>query len=125
MLAGVLFGLAGRWDLPWFWLTLATFAGSHLVTIAVVIRDDPELARERMKPGAGVPGWDKTVLRLIGILVLANLVVGSLDVGRWQLSDSVPQLLQAFGLVVTARPNRIWAVCINLTRCVGVPSESS
>ena len=115
MLAGILFGLAGRWDLPWFWLTLATFAGSHLVTIAVVISDDPELARERMKPGAGVPGWDKTILRLFGILVLANLVVGSLDVGRWQLSDSVPQLLQAFGLVGIAAGMGImtWCMVVN------------
>ena len=115
MLAGILFGLAGRWDLPWFWLTLATFAGSHLVTIAVVIRDDPELARERMKPGAGVPGWDKTVLRLFGILALANLVVGSLDVGRWQLSDSVPQLLRALGLVGIAAGMAMmtWCMVVN------------
>ena len=115
MLAGILFGLAGRWDLPWFWLTLATFAGSHLVTIAVVIRDDPELARERMKPGAGEPGWDKTILRLFGILALANLLLGSLDVGRWQLSDSVPQLLQAFGLVGIAvgMAMMTWCMVVN------------
>ena len=115
MLAGILFGLAGRWDLPWFWLTLGTFAVSHLVTIAVVIRDDPELARERMKPGAGEPGWDKTILRLFAILVLANLVVGSLDVGRWQLSDSVPQLLQAIGLVGIAAGMAMmtWCMVVN------------
>lgn len=112
MLAGIMFGLAGRWDLPWFWLTLATFAGSHLITIAVVIRDDPELARERMKPGAGVPGWDKIILRLFGILVLANLAVGSLDVGRWQLSDSVPQFLQAYGLLGIAAGMAIMAWCM-------------
>ena len=115
LLAGILFGPAGRWDLPWFWLTLATFAVSHLVTIAVVIRDDPELARERMNPGAGVPDWDKIVLRLFGILVLANLVLASLDVGRWQLSDSVPQLLQAIGLAGLAAGMAImtWCMVVN------------
>ena len=68
-----------------------------------------------MKPGAGVPGWDKTVLRLLGILVLANLVVGSLDVGRWQLSDSVPQLLQAFGLIGIAAGMAMmtWCMVVN------------
>ena len=115
MLAGVLFGVAGRWDLPWFWMTLATFAVSHLVTVAVVIRDDPELARERMKPGAGVPDWDKIVLRLFASLCLANLVMGSLDVGRWQLSDSVPQVLQAFGLVgiVAGMAMMTWCMVVN------------
>ncbi len=115
ILAGIMFGLAGRWDLPWFWLTLGTFAGSHLVTIAVVIRDDPELARERMKPGAGVPGWDKTILRLFGILVLANLVVGSLDVGRWQVSDSVPQSFQAIGLlgIAAGMAMMTWCMVVN------------
>ena len=115
LIAGIMFGVAGRWDLPWFWLTLATFAGSHLVTIAVVIRDDPELARERMKPGAGVPSWDETILRLFGILALANLVVGSLDVGRWQLSDSVPQLVQACGLVGIAAGMAMmtWCMVVN------------
>jgi protein-S-isoprenylcysteine O-methyltransferase Ste14 len=115
MIAGILFGVAGRWDLPWFWLTVATFAGSHLVSIAIVIRDDPDLARERMKPGAGVPSWDKTVLRLIGILAFANLAVGSLDVGRWRLSDSVPQLLQACGLVGIAAGMAMitWCMVVN------------
>jgi len=115
MLAGMLFGLAGRWDITWFWLTLATFAGSHLLLVAIVIRDDPELARERMKPGAGVPGWDKTVLRLFAILALANLVLGPLDVGRWHVSDSVPQLLQAFGLVgiATGMALMTWCMVVN------------
>ena len=112
MMAGIMFGVAGRWNLPWFWLTLATFAGSHLVTIAVVIRDDPELARERMTPGTGVPGWDKTVLRLIGLLVLANLVLVPLDVGRWHLSDSVPQLLQGLGLVGIAAGMALMTWCM-------------
>jgi len=115
MIAGILFGVAGRWDLPWFWWTVATFAVSHFVTIAVVIRDDPELARERMKPGAGVPGWDNIVLKLFAILCLANLAVGSLDVGRWQLSDSVPQILQASGLVgiVAGMALLAWCMVVN------------
>ena len=115
MLAGILFGPAGRSDLPWFWLALATFALSHLVTIVVVICDDKELARERMKPGAGEPGWDKTVLRLFASLILVNLVLASLDVGRWQFSDSVPDILQALGLAGIAIGMAImtWCMVVN------------
>lgn len=112
MLAGILFGPAGRWDLPWSWWALATFAGCHLITIAVVVRDDPELARERMVPGPGVPGWDRSILRLLGILVLANLVLGSLDVGRWQVAGSVPPPLRALGLVGIAAGMAMMAWCM-------------
>ena len=80
-----------------------------------------------MKPGAGVPAWDKTFLRLFGILVLANLVVGSLDVGRWQFADSVPRVLQAFGLagIVAGMAIMTWCMVVNTFFAKVVYGESA
>jgi hypothetical protein len=40
MLAGVLFGAAGRWDLPWCWAVLGVHASLMLLVVAIA---DPGL----------------------------------------------------------------------------------
>ena len=115
VIGGILFGVAGRWDLPWFWLTLATFAATHLITALVINHHDPELVRERMKPGPGVPGWDRAIMTLSGVLALVNFVVVPLDVGRFHWSDTVPDWLQAIGLVgiVLGMSLLLWSMLAN------------
>jgi hypothetical protein len=46
----VLFGCAGRRDLPWFWCSLGVWTSAALVAPWVM---DPTLARERLRPGPG------------------------------------------------------------------------
>jgi protein-S-isoprenylcysteine O-methyltransferase Ste14 len=113
--AAFVFGLAGRLDLPWIWMTLGTFIASHLVMVWVVFRRDPDLARERLRPGPGIATWDKFVLKLSGVLILANLAVGPLDVGRLHLSDSVTPPLQCAGLLGIALGMALmsWAMAVN------------
>ena len=94
----LLFGLAGRWDLPLLWAYAAVFSGFAL---AGTLTMDPELARERFFPAAG--GVDRKITRaLAGSAYLAHIAVASLDVGRFHWSDTVPIRLQIAALVLFA-----------------------
>src|SRR3972149_1421575 len=48
----VFYALAGRWDLPWLW---ATAVVASLVTLPLTLTLDPDLARERRRPGPRGP----------------------------------------------------------------------
>lgn len=107
---GLLFGLAGRWDLPMLWAYVGVCAVLGLVLVFTI---DPELAKERRRPGPG--GVDRRRRVFFGSLFLAVLVVSTLDVGRFHWSDTVPGLLRVTALVVftAAMGLVIWAVAVN------------
>ena len=114
-LATILFGVAGTWDLPWFWMTLVVFAASHLAMLLIVFRRDPELAIERIHPGPGEPTWDKVILGVTGLFIFANLVAAALDAGRFHWTDSVPPPLQVFGLggIILGMALLTWVMAVN------------
>lgn len=95
VMAAVLFGAAGRWDLPFFWayIAVAGAAGLHVALTA-----DPDLIRERFRPGPG--GRDNlALLRLFAFLFYGgHSVLAGLDVGRYHWSDTIPPLVQGIGL---------------------------
>src|SRR5262249_53338818 len=77
VVGALLFGSAGRWDLPMFWAYLGVwFAG---ITVGGTLID-PSLTKERLRPGPGAlffwSDW------LIPPLWLGQYVVAGLDVGR-------------------------------------------
>jgi protein-S-isoprenylcysteine O-methyltransferase Ste14 len=110
LMAGVLFGCAGRWDLPMFWAYLGVFSVPLLVAALTVY--DPDLAKERLRPGPGGKDWLFVVGRLF---VPAHLAVAGLDVGRFHWSDTVPFGAQLAGLVGFAASCGLilWAVAVN------------
>jgi protein-S-isoprenylcysteine O-methyltransferase Ste14 len=109
-LGAVLFGCAGRWDLPFFWAYLGLLEAS---LVASGLLADPGLARERLRPGPG--GKDYVTVVVFLPLWLGSFVVAGLDVGRFHWSDSVPPALQAVGLVLFAAAIVVetWAVAVN------------
>ncbi len=110
VLGVILFGCAGRWDLPFFWGYLGVLEASMLVG---GLLSDPGLARERLRPGPG--GKDYFTALGLTSLWVAQVVVAGLDVGRFHWSDSAPQVLRALGLVLfaAAMAFMIWAVVVN------------
>src|SRR4051794_41479325 len=81
VLAATLFASAGRIDLPWFWAVLAVHSALLAVGMSSI---DPELRRERLKPGAG--GRDRD-LRLLALpLLLPPPILPRPDVGRLPLT---------------------------------------
>jgi len=91
--------LAGRWDVLMVWVILGIFASAMLVMWFAIFAKDPELVKERQESGPGAKRWDRILLRLYTLFLLATLVVALLDVGRFYWSDTVPLWLRMLGLL--------------------------
>jgi protein-S-isoprenylcysteine O-methyltransferase Ste14 len=107
--AAALFASAGTFALVGFWLYLAIFAA---VFVASFLWLDPDLFRERMRPGGKKPPLG---LKLFSGVMIAHWIVAGLDRGRFHWSDSVPPWLQALGLIVLAGAYGLclWAMYVN------------
>jgi protein-S-isoprenylcysteine O-methyltransferase Ste14 len=110
LIAGLLFGTAGRADLPFFWAYLGVLAAG---CVASSVLADPTLTRERLRPGPGAKFYATDPL--MPILMLGQYIVAGLDVGRFHWSDTVPFAAQVTALAVVAvgLALNIWAVAVN------------
>jgi len=91
---------AGRFD---YWQGWA-YAGISLIMNFVshmILRNNPELAQERSKPGSGTKEWDKKLLGLGLLLSLASLVIAGLDSGRCHWTPAVSWLWFFPGLILS------------------------
>ena len=94
LLATILFGSAGRLDLPWFWALI----GFNFVFMLCAIRAiEPDLMRERLRPAPG--GVDRGLRWLMMPFLLGQLIVAGLDVGRFGWSGPVPLVVHGTGLL--------------------------
>ena len=110
MTGAILFGCAGRWDLPMFWAYLGVWTASGLVGPLVV---DPSLIKERLRPGPG--GKDYAITIAFLPLGLGQFIVAGLDVGRFHWSDTVPLAVQVTALLAMAAGVAVvvWAMAVN------------
>jgi protein-S-isoprenylcysteine O-methyltransferase Ste14 len=109
LIGAILFGSAGRVDIPEFWVYVAALAGVTVIGLLVI---DPDLVQERMRPGGKpLPAgyW------LLGLLPVAHWVMAGLDRGRVYWSDTVPLRMRLIGLVVLvlAQVVILWAMHVN------------
>src|SRR5215475_1090814 len=107
--AAALFGAAGTVAIPGFWVYLAIFAAVMVVSFAVL---DPDLLRERMRPGGRKP---PVALRLFSSVLFVHWIVAGLDRGRFHWSDDVPGWLQGVCLftIATSYALALWAMRVN------------
>ena len=106
----VLFGTAGRWDLPTFW----AYLGLLVVVLIVAMRlTDPDLVKERMHPAPG--GLDRSLRFVVMPFFLAQMAVAGLDVGRyhWSGEVSVGVNIAGFVLLAASFALTIWAIHTN------------
>ena len=110
LLAAVLFGSAGRLDLPWFWALLAVHFTLLGVAACLV---DQSLLRERIRPGPGAR--DGGFRSAITACILAHLVIAGLDAGRFGWSPEIPTAARAAALAVYSLglAFSIWAILTN------------
>lgn len=109
-LASILFGSAGRLDLPWFWALLACHA--LLMTGGLVMMGE-ELRRVRTARRGG--GVDRIFRSLILAFMVVHLVVAGLDAGRFGWSPALPTAVHAAGLLVYVLgvAMSVWAMSVN------------
>ena len=111
LLIALLFGSAGRWDLPFFWAFVAVNLALGLVGFFMV---DPALQQERWHPA--VRNREFWLVVLVGLpLYLAHLIIAGLDAGRFHWSDHVGRSAQIAALAVLAVSWAFvaWAVVVN------------
>ena len=104
-----LFGSAGTFAILSFWVYLAILAAVFIASFVIL---DPDLARERMRPGGKKPPLG---LQVFSLVLIAHWVLAGLDRGRFHWSDNVPAWLQASGLVALAAAYAfcLWAMHVN------------
>jgi protein-S-isoprenylcysteine O-methyltransferase Ste14 len=107
--AVALFAAAGTLAILGFWLYLAILAA---IIVASLLALDPDLLRERMRPGGQRP---PLALRLFTIVMFLHWIVAGLDRGRFHWSDGVPPWMQAIGLIALAAGYVLcfWAMAVN------------
>jgi protein-S-isoprenylcysteine O-methyltransferase Ste14 len=111
-MAAILFGSAGRWDLPYFWLYLSLFV---IFLTTAILTLEQGLLKERFRPAA--EGSDNLrLLRIMaGIIFLVHWVIAGWDVGRSN-SANVPPIVQAIAMLAFASGIATWgwAMQVNL-----------
>ena len=110
VLAGVaLFASAGTAAIPTYWVYLAIFGA---VFVASFLLLDPDLARERMRPGGK---RQPLSLQLVTAVLFGHWVIAGLDHGRLHWSDNVPAWLQWVSLAALAAAYALclWAMRVN------------
>ena len=107
--AVALFGSAGTIEIIGFWVYVAIFAAVMMASFTLL---DPDLLRERMRPGGRRP---PIALRLFTLVMVLHWVIAGLDRGRFHWSDSVPLWLRVAGLIVVAGGYALalWAMRVN------------
>jgi protein-S-isoprenylcysteine O-methyltransferase Ste14 len=94
----LLFVPAGRLDWPAAWI-LSLLYGVVLLAYAVWgTLKAPDLLEERSQVARNVKVWDKVIMAIYTVLLLATLVLAGLDVGRVRWSQ-MPVALEVLGLV--------------------------
>ncbi len=104
-----LFASAGTAALATYWVYLAIFGA---VFVASFLLLDPDLARERMRPGGKRP---PLALQLFSGVLVAHWIIAGLDRGRFHWSDTVPDWLQWLSLAALAASYAfcLWAMRVN------------
>lgn len=111
LLVAVLFGSAGRWDLPFFWAYVGLYAA---LTVAGAFTVDPALQQERWHPAQR----DKE-FRLMFVVALpfwlAHWVIAGLDVGRFHWSSPLTPDVQMVPLAISlvSWGLVLWAMVVN------------
>jgi hypothetical protein len=80
-----------------------------------VFRLDDELLQERAKPAENTQKWDKTILGLSSLAILAIYIIGGLDSGRFGWSHGFPDYSMIFGGILTAVGQLIFLIAQNKT----------
>jgi protein-S-isoprenylcysteine O-methyltransferase Ste14 len=110
LMAAVVFGCAGRWDLPFAWAYVAVQGGAMGAAATLLDRD---LLRERLRPGPG--GIDRGLRFVVMPFFTTHLVVAGLDIGRYQWSGRMAigiQIAAVVGLAASVTLS-VWAASVN------------
>jgi protein-S-isoprenylcysteine O-methyltransferase Ste14 len=110
----LLFVPAGRVDWPAAWILSALYGLFLLAYVVWGTLKAPDLLKERSRVAPNVKRWDKAIMAIYTLLLLATPVLAGLDVGRAERTG-IPAALQVIGLVGTVLAGALifWTVQTN------------
>jgi protein-S-isoprenylcysteine O-methyltransferase Ste14 len=110
----LLFIPAGHLDWPAAWILSLLYGVFLLAYVVWGTLRAPDLLKERSQVAENVKGWDKIIMAVYTVLLLATLVLAALEVGRFQWSQ-MPVGLQVLGLVVMVLAGGLifWTILTN------------
>jgi protein-S-isoprenylcysteine O-methyltransferase Ste14 len=97
-LIAILFGIVGRWDWWMGWALSGIYIVWTVSSAVLILPINPAMLAERAHPASDTRKWDKIILAVMGLLMVAEFVIASLDV-RLGWSQQFPLTLQVIGLV--------------------------
>ena len=101
LLGALLFGVAGVFDWPGAWAFLGLFVAMMAVAVVWSLRNNPDLLNERGRVAENTKAWDKIILTLYTLLLLAMMVVAGLDRRfGWSSMPVWVQILGGVGLLL-------------------------
>lgn len=105
----VIFISAGRVG---YWQGLVYVATGLVMFILnyTVLRADPDLLKERSKPGEGAKRWDKAILGLSFPVSVSMYITAGLDSGRYHWSPGFHWSLYLAGIILTASGQLLFLV---------------
>jgi protein-S-isoprenylcysteine O-methyltransferase Ste14 len=95
----IVFVPAGRIDWPAAWVWLGIMTIGLIAVRAHVMRVNPDLRNRRGRVGEGTAKWDRIVLAVFRLALLAAIVVAALDAGRFGWSH-LPPAAAALGILL-------------------------
>ena len=98
ILIAILFGVVGRWDWWMGWALSGIYIFWSLSTAILILPINPAMLAERARPHQDTKKWDVVLLGMMGLFMIAEYVIASLD-ARLSWSPPLPFILQIIGLV--------------------------
>ena len=110
----VMFLSAGRLDWPAAWVFLGAYVLVVLTLGVWVIRKSPDVVNERGKIAHDAKSWDKVLMTIYSVMLLAVFAVAGLDAGRFGWSV-MPIALQVVGFIalIFSMAVTYWAMAVN------------
>jgi len=113
-MAVALFWSAGR--INWWpaWASVAVSLAWLMATAIVILRLNPDLLAERLRPRKGAKPWDRAIVSILGLTTLVRYIIAGLD-QRYGWTGGFPLAAQIAALIVCALGYAlfVWATASN------------
>jgi len=114
LLGVALFWAAGRLDWWAAWALIGLTLAWSAATAIVILRVSPDLLAERLGRAKGGKKWDRAIMGVVGLLILARPVVAGLDQRYgWTSGISLPAQIAALVVCVLGYALVVWATGSN------------
>jgi protein-S-isoprenylcysteine O-methyltransferase Ste14 len=113
-LLAIIFFLAGTMDYWQGWV-FSGVMGVAVIGQEIIFARDPDLAKERKKPGKGVKIWDKVFITFFSTFLLSSMVIGILDTARfgWTQSFDVGWYFVGYLALILGTAGFLWPMWTN------------